>query len=94
VSFVASLSHLHAHFFLQTLTTLNLSSNQISAAGAKHLAEAIGYTTVKLHFLVLLYHTHLLLCMQTLTKLDLSYNQIEDAGTRHLAVTLRINMVQ
>ncbi len=40
--------HLFVHLFLQTLTTLNLWSNQIGAQGAKYLANALGQNMVRL----------------------------------------------
>src|SRR3984957_357660 len=45
-AFSTHLSHYHLHFFTQTLTTLNLSSNQIGPAGAQHLANALHNNTV------------------------------------------------
>ena len=39
----------HIHFFTQTLTTLDLSRNQIRPAGAQHLADALQNNTVTLY---------------------------------------------
>src|ERR1700722_741712 len=45
-TFSTHLSHYHLQFFTQTLTTLDLSSNQIGEQGAQHLANALGNNTV------------------------------------------------
>ncbi len=39
--------HIHHYLSLQTLTTLNLRSNDIDAEGAQHLAQALQNNTVR-----------------------------------------------
>ncbi|CAM4979680.1 unnamed protein product [Rotaria socialis] len=41
----SSISFDHLHFLSQTLTTLDLSSNDIGALGAQHLADALQHNT-------------------------------------------------
>ena len=79
---------------MQTLATLHLNYNQISAEGAQHLANALQVNTVRLHFTTLrtlLHHLHL---KQTLTILYLDYNEIRDEGAQHLANALQVNTVR
>jgi hypothetical protein len=40
-SFTVYLSYLYLYFYIQTLTTLNLSSNEIGCDGIKHLTDAV-----------------------------------------------------
>ncbi len=90
--FPTLLSHIHFHFFMQTLKELDLSCNQIEAAGAKDLATILKINTVewlfississKLHFLT-----------QTVTTLNLSSNSIGSTGAEHVAYALRNNKV-
>jgi hypothetical protein len=77
----------------QTLVTLNISSNQISAIGVKYCAQAIGSIKVNLICTLQIHHTGLISCTQTLLKLDLSYNQMGAVGAQNLAATLGINTV-
>jgi Ran GTPase-activating protein (RanGAP) involved in mRNA processing and transport len=83
----------HLHFFIQTLTKLHLSNNQIGDAGAQHLADALRNNTVILILSSSISYTHLHFFIQTLTTLDLNHNQIGDAGAQHLADALRNNTV-
>ncbi len=41
------LSHLHFCYCTQTLTTLDLESNEIGAEGAQHLSDALKHNTVR-----------------------------------------------
>jgi hypothetical protein len=50
---------LYTHYFTQTLTTLDLSSNQIGAVGAQHLADALQHNTVTLILSSSISYTHL-----------------------------------
>jgi hypothetical protein len=55
----SSISYTHLHFFTQTLTTLDLESNQIGAVGAQHLADALRNNTVILILSSSISYTHL-----------------------------------
>ena len=39
--FCSYLAHLHTYFYMQSLTTLNLSSNEIEYEGIQRLADAM-----------------------------------------------------
>ena len=79
-----STSFHHLHLFTQTLTTLNLSHNQIGAVGAQHLADALRHNTVSLFLSCSTSFHHLHLFTQTLTTLNLSGNLIGDDYARRL----------
>ena len=77
----------------QTLTTLHLQGNDIGAAGAQHLGEALRVNQVR-HWR---WSFSDVLCppsSQTLTTLDLQYNSIGDAGAQYLGEGLRVNQVR
>jgi ABC-type uncharacterized transport system substrate-binding protein len=73
----SSISYSHLHFFIQTLTTLDLSQNQTGSVGAQHLADALQTNTVILIFYSSISYSHLHFFTQTLTTLHLTYNEIE-----------------
>src|SRR5207253_2050267 len=82
------------HVFTQTITTLDLSSAEISSHGAQDLANALLQNKVALHlFLPLLVLALNHYFIQTLTTLDLSYNQIGPQGTQYLTNALLENKV-
>ncbi|CAF1008827.1 unnamed protein product [Rotaria sordida] len=84
----------------RTLTTLDLSHNQIGPTGAKYLSDALRINTV-LTTLILVWNDirsegaqhlgDLLRVNTTLTTLDLSHNEIGLQGTQNLSDALRIN---
>ena len=55
----SSISYTHLHFFTQTLTTLDLSSNQIGAVGAQDVADALTKNTVTILLSSSTSYTHL-----------------------------------
>ncbi len=79
-------------FTTQTLSTLNLDSNQIGNAGAQYLAGALRNNTV-IPIIFHLSHYHLFLYIQTLKTLLLSSNKIGDEGAQHIADGLKNNTV-
>jgi Ran GTPase-activating protein (RanGAP) involved in mRNA processing and transport len=84
---------MHLYFCTQTLTTLDLSDNEIGADGAQHLADALRNNTVTVILHSSISYMHLYFCTQTLTTLDLSDNEIGADGAQHLADALRNNTV-
>ena len=98
------LSYPTAFYFIQTLTTLNLSSNQIGAEGAQHLSDALLHNTVRqnhlfflslsLSLLLLLSYPTAFYFIQTLTTLNLYDNQIGAEGAQHLSDALLHNTVR
>jgi hypothetical protein len=46
VTFSSHQSHIHYYVWIQTLTTLNLNSNNIGDEGARHMAQALQSNTV------------------------------------------------
>ena len=107
LSLFSSISRIRSSFshFIQTLTQLNLPHNEISDAGAQHLANALRNSKVSETLLVL--HLSFLYLfssisplrssfshfIQTLTQLNLSSNRISDGGAQHLADALRNSKV-
>ena len=78
--------------FFQTLTTLVLRYNNIQAAAAKHLADALRSNGV-IYSHSPFFHYRLLRSSQTLTTLYLCNNSISTAGAKHLADVLATNQV-
>jgi hypothetical protein len=95
--FFLSLFHPTVFDFIQTLTTLYLSRNQIGDQGAKHLSDALLHNTVRqknFFFSLPLSHPTVFDFIQTLTTLDLRSNQIGDQGAKHLSDALLHNTVR
>ena len=69
--------------FIQNLTTLNLSSNEISHDGAEYLANAIKNNTVNFVFSSSYLYTSLYF-LQTITALDIGSNGIGDKGIQYV----------
>ena len=84
--------HLHALRSLQTLTTLNLSLNNIGTDGTRHLSEALRVNQV-MQLPPITLHLHALRSLQTLTTLNLDDNNIGTDGARHLSEALKVNQV-
>lgn len=78
---------------MQTLTKLNLGSNQIGDEGAHHIAAALRNNTVTM-FNSLFSKFSLKYCdMQAIQVLYLQWNRIGAVGARHIANTLQNNKV-
>jgi len=81
--------------FIQALTTLDLSSNQIGAQGAQYLGEGLKHNTVRSSLLLVLCMVSVFsLLIQTLTTLDLQSNKIGDQGAQYLGEGLQHNTVR
>jgi hypothetical protein len=81
------------YYFIQTITTLNLSRNKIGLQGTKHLANALEQNKVRkfapLYFSV----NHSFILLQILTTLNLSHNKIGLQGAEFLVNALQQNRV-
>lgn len=87
-----NLSYIHLSSFIQTLTELDLSYNEIGDAGATHLFISLLTNTVK-SFSHNFSHFNFYFFTQTLTTLILSSNQIGHTGIYYLACAVRNNTV-
>jgi Ran GTPase-activating protein (RanGAP) involved in mRNA processing and transport len=80
--------------FIQPLTTLWLSSNQIGDKGAQYIGGALQKNTVRQKHLLHFSHIYLSHFPQTLTALHLDHNQIGDKGAQYLGEALQTNTVR
>jgi len=79
---------------IQTLTSLNLSSNQIGDEGAHHLSIALMSNMVrKVSFSLDTNLIYFIFDIQTITTLDLTGNQIGNQGAKCLSHALQSNKV-
>ncbi|CAF3871208.1 unnamed protein product [Rotaria magnacalcarata] len=76
-----------------TLTTLDLSYNDIGEDGAQYLANALATNKVTLNQPLCVEYIVNLFLKQTLTTLDLTGNNIGEDGAEHLANALATNKV-
>ncbi len=83
----------HLQFFTQTLTTLELGTNQIGDRGAQHMAVVLQNNMVSLILSSYTQYISLHSFPQILTTLVLESNNITDDGVRHLADALQNNTV-
>ena len=88
------IEYTHTHFFTQTVTTLNLSFNQVGDKGAQHIADALRNNTVTLMLSSSIEYTHRHFFIQTLTTLYLYNNQIGDKLTRAVQELIERNKRQ
>jgi len=86
------LLHLHFQFLTQTLTTLDLGTNEIGESGAQYVAKILENNMVDV-FSFYLYCLHLVFLTQTLTTLILVDSKIGDNGVQYLADALQNNTV-
>jgi Ran GTPase-activating protein (RanGAP) involved in mRNA processing and transport len=75
---------MHLLLFIQTLTILYLSANNIGVEGAQYLGEALEKNTVRQNQSLHFYYIHLSLFIQTLTELSLYKNQIGAQGAEYI----------
>ncbi len=78
--------------FIQTLTTLSLSGNDIRDEGVKYVSYALVQNTVRQILLII--HSTFSYFIQTLTTLKLSWNQIQVQGAKYLSDALLQNTVR
>ena len=79
---------------MQTLTTLDLSSNQIGDQGAQYFAEVLHKNSVSQNQSLHFYHIHHSYFIQALIKLDLRNNGIGDTGAQYIVEGLEKNSVR
>ena len=78
----------------QTLSTLNLESNNISSEGARSLASALEGNTVRAVSNTRSSFVHSLHFLQTLKTLNLQCNNIGHDGAGYVANALKMNAVR
>ncbi len=78
---------------IQTLTTLNLTENDIGIEGGRYLANALQNNTVSYIFLSICCISAMTIDTQTLTTVDLGHNYIRNEGARCLVNALQNNTV-
>ena len=99
----SSLSHIYLHLYSQTLTRLDLSSNQIGDAGAQYLADALRDNKVILIFssslslisIFISIHRHSPCCTLTAIKsemLELNISLMHYEITRWFSFSLHLSL--
>ena len=85
---------MHYSIFIQTLTRVLLSENQIGDQGAQFIAQALLNNTVRQCRPLHLFHSRRSLFIQTLKELFLHQNQIGDKSAQSIAQALLNNTVR
>lgn len=86
--------HIYVKFFIQSLTTLQLRSNNIGNEGAQYLGDALRHNTVGLVYCACSAQIRVRFLVQTLAVLHLGYNKIKDEGARYLVNAIQDNTVR